>query len=90
MLPWQTDIVRDTANGSGMPVIVTAVYFTLLSNSEATNMLACSAYLTVIDDKPLLYGLGQAALIVMNGSLSGRKKEFGLSLYYDKMIDQMI
>ena len=30
MLPWQTDIVRDTANGSGMPVIVTAAYITLV------------------------------------------------------------
>ena len=53
-------------------------------------MLACSAYLTVIDDEPLLHGLGQAALIVMNGSLSGRKKEFGLSLYYEKMIERLI
>jgi hypothetical protein len=54
MLPWQTGIVRDTANGSGMPVIVTAVYFTLYSNLKVMNMLANRAYLTITDDELLL------------------------------------
>ena len=86
MLPWQTDIVRDTANGSGMPVIVTAVYFTLHSNLEEMNMLANRAYLTVTDDELPLHGFGPLHIMV-DGSLSGRKRE---SDYCPNMISQLI